>query len=901
MMAEITAGWGACFTSFALIAATTSLWKAQTLFLLAPAAVAILCGPMIRWGWRPVVPAIVLAAAMLMPHIAERGGLSGVTPVLLAHVILSASLNVAVATTLVMLAPRRGAFLIPLRRPKLQDLIFVIAMGSFCATALALGRFADEHAAAIAILAVVIHLAVVLIARKIERTVQALTHRQQSGPVANARRQRGPLFSGLFVEAARLFLSSIRENQRLRRMTVTQGLRLESARLRVNRMQQAVTLAERSAREKESARAKAAAAASDMDARWRAFLETLPDALIIVDQNGAIEFANGAVHSLLGYMPDQLSGEPLSVLVPPRLATRHLLERPSAQLESPSIPNESETMILSASGKERELALRMQEYSVLGHMRLSIRLRDVSGLKYLLKELKQARSAMGSGERSRDQFIATMSHEIRTPLHGLMATIDMLRNEPLTQEGSHRLAIARTSAKTLLNIANDVLDLSRIEAGAISLERRAFALQSVLNDALDEARARAELLNFELSVHVTGHLPPSFLGDPARIKQILRNLLSNALKFTTEGSVTLHAHYENDKCIIDVKDTGEGIPEGKRESVFEPFVQADTASSRRFGGAGLGLPISRRLAEAMGGTLVLLRTSPRGSTFRLSLPLQASDEPPLEEQSQRILKIAHGHILVVEDDSASQYVARTLLESLNCSVTVAATGLAALEALKEEQFDLVFMDCEMPGLDGYETTRRIREVSLSAGARRLPIIGMTASTMSADRQRCFDAGMEDILPKPFSKAALNEMLGKWLSSDAAPVTGASGISERVKSLVPIDTSVFDELWQSLQWRMPAMHKIYDSFLTTTAETLELLNTLPTSRNFAEAGRRLHSLLGSAGLVGAKQVEYLAAWLTDAVKERRDRDIEIMLEELRDALSLVQQDLERRFAALVGKT
>jgi CheY-like chemotaxis protein len=529
-----------------------------------------------------------------------------------------------------------------------------------------------------------------------------------------------------------------------------------------------------------------------------------------------------------------------------------------------------------------------------------LRQRHLMRLRHRLRELKQTHGAPAAArEHSKDRFIATMSHEIRTPLHGLMATLDMLRVETLSAEGAHRLAIARSSAKTLLNIANDILDLSRIDEGAIPLERKVFSLQAVLNEAVDEARARAEVLKLRLSAQIAGRLPQAVVGDPARIKQILRNLLSNALKFTPAGTVTLQARYDGGKCVIDVQDTGEGVPENKRALIFEPFIQAESASTRRFGGAGLGLPISRRLSEAMGGSLTLLRTGPGGSTFRVTLPLEVSDDPPLEEQSQRILRTIPGRVLVVEDDPASQYVAQTLLESLLCPVTVATSGADALELLAQEEFDLAFMDCEMPGLDGYETTRRARALLAAAvPPRTIPIIGMTASTMSADRQRCFEAGMDDVLPKPFAKPALNEMLLKWLAPGTiAPV--AAGADERLRDLPVIDGSVFDELWASLQWRMPAMRKIYESFLSATDETLTMLERSAPSPANRDAGRRIHSLVGSAGLVGARQVEYLAGWLSDAVKEARHDDMDRTLSQLRDGMRRFQDELDRRLDALAS--
>jgi CheY-like chemotaxis protein len=342
-------------------------------------------------------------------------------------------------------------------------------------------------------------------------------------------------------------------------------------------------------------------------------------------------------------------------------------------------------------------------------------------------------------------------------------------------------------------------------------------------------------------------------------------------------------------------DTGQGIPEDKRESIFDPFVQADTASSRRFGGAGLGLPISRKLSEAMGGSLALLQSGRSGSTFRLILPLPVSDEPPLEEQSQRILQFAQGRILVVEDDEASRYVAATLLESLKCPSRIASSGTEALELIRDEEFDVVLMDCEMPEIDGYETTRRIRQML----EQHIPIIAMTASTMMSDRQRCLDAGMDDILPKPFGKSALNDMLGKWLSPQAVAATEGT-LAERVAALPTLDAGVFEELRESLHWQLPPLRKIYASFRESAQETLGLI-AAPANGTEAElTARRLHSLQGSAGLVGARRIEHLAAWFTQAIKEKNRQELADSLPLLRESLRRFEQELDGRLDAISGR-
>jgi CheY-like chemotaxis protein len=504
--------------------------------------------------------------------------------------------------------------------------------------------------------------------------------------------------------------------------------------------------------------------------------------------------------------------------------------------------------------------------------------------------LREATVAM---QRARDQFVATMSHEIRTPLHGLMATLVMLRGEALSSEGRRQLGIARTSAKTLMKIANDVLDLTRISAGGMPIERKPMNIERLVNDVADEARSREEASRLRISAQVGPEVPMAVIGDPLRIKQVLRNLVSNALKFTTAGGVSVIAHWSGGICTIDVTDTGAGIAPDQRDSIFEAFVQADRSVSRRQGGAGLGLAIGRQLSEAMQGSLSLLHSGPAGSTFRLVLPLPQTDEAPLDEQSRRNLPAVKGRILVAEDDEASRYVAQTLLESLECPAHIVANGIDALEALRSGEYDLALLDCEMPGLDGYEVTKRIRQ----SGAR-FPIIAMTASAMSADRRRCFDAGMDDLLPKPFGKTALNDMLAKWLSPQPRDSTQAP-LAQELARRPELDAEVFDELRQSLNWQMEPLKRIYASVGESARLAMESLSG-GAPPDAALAHRRLHSLQGGAGLVGAKQLEFTAARLLKAVKEGSLRDVKEGIPLLLAAQRRFDKAIEKRFDSLNGR-
>lgn len=899
MMAEVTGGGVAAAIAFAGLAVATPLWKGPVAPGLSVAALAAVLAALIRAGIQPLVPVALLAVASLAWPVMERGVAATASSGAPLLALLNASFNVALVTILLMLLPRRSPWLLWQRRWRLRDILFVLSTTCLAPLAVVLwgrGTGSDSTLSApVTGLALAGLIAALLVSIAGERVGRGLTDHLRRGRAAGRLPGDRVLQSRLPRELVLLFQGARRTSDRLHRLTARQGLQLESAKRRLGRAQQSLQAGERALREKELSLAGLRTAVETIDSRWRAFLETVPDALIIADGTGRIEFVNGSVQTLLGYTPEKLVGTPIDSL----LATRP--DRDPLEIEAPGLidgdaerpPRELDVRFKNARGSSRELSARVQGFYVKGERRVSIRLRDVSGLRHVVKELKEARAAAGSTQRARDQFIATMSHEIRTPLHGLMATLDMLRSESFSAEGRHRLAIARTSAKALINIANDVLDLSRINAGGVPLEPKPISLERLIAEVVDEARARAESANLNISTRVVGTLPPSVLGDPVRIKQILRNLVANALKFTAKGGVTLQSSHADGECIIDVTDTGQGIPEDKRESIFEPFVQADAASSRRFGGAGLGLPISRKLSEAMSGSLSLLRSSPSGSTFRLVLPLPVSDEPPVEEQSQRILALVQGRILVVEDDVASQYVAQTLLESLECPARIASSGKEALELIRAEEFDLVLMDCEMPEMDGYETTRNIRQML----ERHIPIIAMTASTMMADRQRCFGAGMDDILPKPFGKSALNDALGRWLAPQPSAASKRT-LAERVAALPTLDAGVFEELRESLNWQLPPLRKIYVSFRESAEEIAGLATG---AEGGAEvAARRLHSLQGSAGLVGARQIEHLAAWLSEAVRDRKQEEVAETLPLLRESLRRFEHELDNRLDGISGR-
>jgi signal transduction histidine kinase/CheY-like chemotaxis protein len=386
---------------------------------------------------------------------------------------------------------------------------------------------------------------------------------------------------------------------------------------------------------------------------------------------------------------------------------------------------------------------------------------------------EQRQQALHSAERdshSKSRFVAVMSHEIRTPLNGILGITQLLERSPLNGEQREQVDIVRRSGRHLLALINDILDLARIESGKLVVEPAPLALREAVDDVcqLLAAGAQAKGLEFRLS-YATG-LPERVVGDGARIKQVLHNLVGNAIKFTETGSVTVEVGPVLDMRAgtllrFAVRDTGEGIAADQMERVFAPFEQAERSyrlRAPRPEGTGLGLTISRELARAMGGDLRCCSTPGQGSTFEFTLPLQVCAEPrPAAVQPVELPRLS-GRVLLVDDSPVNLLVAASMLERVGLTVDQAEDGLQALERMKTADYGLVLMDCQMPQLDGFEATQSWRAHERRQGLARLPIVALTASAVNSDRERCIEAGMDDYLVKPFEMSDLLALVQRHL-------------------------------------------------------------------------------------------------------------------------------------------
>ena len=381
-------------------------------------------------------------------------------------------------------------------------------------------------------------------------------------------------------------------------------------------------------------------------------------------------------------------------------------------------------------------------------------------LFFMLIRVRRARRSAVAATEAKSLFVANMSHEIRTPMNGIIGMIHLARATESESDRDEYLRGAQSSADSLLVLLNDVLDLSKIEAGKVEVSVGPFSVAALANEALGNIAPRAREKGLEVVCTVAAEVPPWVEADSGRIRQILLNLLSNSVKFTEKGKIELAIRatpVADGVCQLyyAVSDTGIGVPVAQTEAIFEVFRQADGSTTRRYGGTGLGLTICRKLARLMGGEITVQSEVGRGSTFEFRVPVKPS-EPAVEagaalNPTQKAVRSLN--LLLAEDHPINQRLAMAHLDRRGHRVTLARNGVEALERFREGAFDVILMDVQMPEMDGVEATRRIRALERPLG-RHIPIFAMTAHAMPEDRERCLAAGMDGYVVKPFKPEEL---------------------------------------------------------------------------------------------------------------------------------------------------
>lgn len=672
-------------------------------------------------------------------------------------------------------------------------------------------------------------------------------------------------------------------------------------------------------------------------------IRSMNETLIVLTTDGKIATVNMATCNLLGYDEKELIGMPFENVLERHgeiLVTKQLddsfdtdefaLDREAIYLskEGTRIPvSFSSAIMRDASGRSQGIVCVAQ---------------DITDRKRSELELIKAKEEAEAGNRAKSQFLANMSHELRTPMNGVLGMMDLLIDTELKEVQLRYAQAARRSGEVLLCVINDVLDISKIEAGKLRLEEVAFDLHRMVQDVVELLIDRAKKKGLELICSLAREVPKTVQGDPDRLRQILINLLSNAIKFTEKGRVLVRVVLEKEReervdLRFEVEDTGIGISHEVSLAIFEPFQQADGSSTRKYGGIGLGLAIAQQLVQMMGGKIDVHSVVGEGSTFRFTVVLGKTAEPrpvdslppsnlldaPHEEtinfsvvDPQDLIKDAldlNARILLVEDNPVNQEVIAAMLEKLCCSIDIVTNGREALDILSEKSYDLILMDWQMPELDGFETAQAIREqerirneTTAESGSRTppIPIVALTAQTMETSKMECTSAGMDDFLSQPFSLEQLREVLEQWIPCPqrcAQDSDAGTALGEIATLSIPIESRVLDDI-RALQMEgaPDIFSRVLHGYLRNSPKLIDSLHDAVPQRNLADMQFASHSLKSSSANVGALALSGLCKELELMARANSCEGATDILKEIEKEYARVHEALTMELNRVGGK-
>ena len=580
----------------------------------------------------------------------------------------------------------------------------------------------------------------------------------------------------------------------------------------------------------------------------RSLIESNIDALMTTDPAGIITDVNKQMEALTGCTRDELIGAPFKDFFtdPERTAAGIKLVLRDKKV------TDYELTARDRSGRQTVVSYNATTFYDRGRNLQGVfaAARDITERKQVEAELKQARAVAESASRTKSDFLASMSHEIRTPMNSIMGIADLLAKTKLSAEQEKYVAIFQRSGENLLNLINDILDLSKVEASQLELERTGFSLHDHLEKIAEMLRPRSQEKGLALAITVADNVPTGLIGDPTRLSQILLNLLGNAIKFTATGAVALAVTVQpgdgpSPQLQFTVTDTGIGIPADKLEGIFERFTQADTSTTRRFGGSGLGLTICRQLVELMGGRIWVESDFEKGSTFAILVPFElwnAADHAAVEPIDASLDQdLPPMRILLADDSPDNCTIILAYLAHTPYVVEIAETGAIVCEAFRAGHYDLVLMDRQMPVMDGLTATRTIRAWEAENGRTATPIIALTASALKGDREMCLLAGCSAFLTKPIKQSVLLRAIRECRQ----PVQPAAMSRARVEISIPAT---------------PIKASMIARFLLRCRSNVATMQSGLDQADFAPVMKLGHQLCGAGGMFGFDRLTEIGAGL-----------------------------------------